>query len=89
MEYRHNFRLFQPGNQLAAIVVIAQLDVEHVSVVDTVCRNSRQFNTSGFCQRLQRVVVGLPQGEALQIDSLCRFQLRPEIRGLQIRHQVA
>ncbi len=79
MEYREDLRLFQPGDQSAAILDITQLNVEHVRVLPAVGRNRRQFDTPGARQRQQRIIVVLPQGQALLVDALRRFQLRPQI----------
>ena len=89
MEYREDLRLFQPGDQSAAILDITQLNVEHVRVLPAVGRNRRQFDTPGARQRQQRIIVVLPQGQALLVDALRRFQLRPQIGGLQVGHQIA
>ena len=58
-------------------------------VLPAVGRNRRQFDTPGARQRQQRIIVVLPQGQALLVDALRRFQLRPQIGGLQVGHQIA
>ena len=82
VEHRQNLRLFQPGDQLAAIVNIAQLDIEHVRILPAVGRNDRQIDTSSPRQRQQGIVVVLPQRQALLVNPLRRFQLRPQVGGL-------
>ncbi len=89
MEHRQDLSLFQVRDKLAAIVVIPQLDVEHMRVMHALCRDGRQLDTAFARQRGQRIVIGLPQGQTLLVNAICRFQLRPQVRRLQIRHQVA
>ncbi len=89
MEYRQDLRLLEESDQLAAIFIVTQLDIEHMCVLLALGRNRRQFNTSGASQRRQGIKIGLPQREALLINTIRRLQLRPQVGRLQIRHQIA
>ena len=82
MEHRQNFCLFQPVNQRRAVIVIPQLNVKHMRVLPAIRRHRRQIDTTRARQRQQRVIISLPQRQALLVNPLSGFQLRPEIGGL-------
>lgn len=76
-------------NQRRALLKVLALEVEHVRIVYTVCRNHRQLDPAGIGQRLEGGAVGVPCVHAVVVDLVRVEQLRPQVGCIQLTGQIA
>ena len=80
--------LLEITDQVSPGLQVLCLDIVHMSIVDCVIRHVRLLDQSPVRQRLQRLVVAVPDAHSLVIDLVELLQLCPEVSHVQLTGKI-
>ena len=89
VEYGEDPVLDEMRNECCSCFEIGDLQVEHVSVVATFCRNVRQLQIACVFERLQTFSIGVPACHAIVEYLLSVFEFCVEVGCVELARQVA